>query len=165
MFKPSHALMGTKHLHVEWGVLYFKRKNEKWKKTHQPCLCNNVSTATMTHMSTQMRLSVLENFKRTANLNVNGVQLHQTRKTKIHTGHRYNSENTTCQSELTRKSLIGSTVRDAQLEFQSEEYPRAGGKQESIRTPQTLLPPINLTYCITGLSLRIGARLQVYQND
>lgn len=76
---------------------------------------------------------------------------------KTLTGQRHNSENTTCQSVLTRKSLIGSKARDAQLEFQREEYPRAGGKQESIRTPQTLLSAINLTYCITGLSLRIGA--------
>lgn len=55
-------------------------------------------------------------------------------------------------------------VRDAQLEIQSEEYPRAGGKQESIRTPQTLLPAISLTYCITGLSLRIGASEQRYMS-
>lgn len=54
-------------------------------------------------------------------------------------------------------------VRDAQLEFQREEYPRAGGKRESIRTPQTLLPAINLTYRITGLSLRIGASEQRYK--
>lgn len=69
------------------------------------------------------------------------------------------------KSELTRKSLIGSMVRDAQLEFQREEYPRAGGKQESIRTAQTLLPAINLTYCITGLSLRIGASEQHYKSS
>lgn len=55
-------------------------------------------------------------------------------------------------------------VRDAQLEFQREEYPRAGGKQESIRTAQTLLPALNLTYCITGLSLRIEASEKPYRS-
>lgn len=84
------------------------------------------------------------------------------RPKKTHTGHKYNSENVTCQSVLTRKSLIGGMVCDAQLEIQREEYPRAGGKQESIRTPRTLRPAIKLTYCITGLSLRIGITEQRY---
>lgn len=55
-------------------------------------------------------------------------------------------------------------VRDAQLEFQREEYPRAGGEQESIRTAQTLLPAINLTYCIAGWSLRIEASEKPYRS-
>lgn len=75
---------------------------------------------------------------------------------------------TTCQITLTRKGLIGSMVRDAQLEFQKEVYPRARGKQESITTPQMLLSAINFSYCITGLSLRMGnfrPILHDYQTD
>ena len=69
---------------------------------------------------------------------------HSTEDGQIYTRHIYSGENTTCQSTLRRKSLIGSMVFDAQLELQRKEYPRARGKQESIRTPQTLLPEINL---------------------
>lgn len=61
---------------------------------------------------------------------------------------------------LTKRSLIGSKALDVQLEFQRDEYSRARGKQESMRTPQTLRSAINPTYCITGLSLRIGASKQ-----
>jgi len=50
-------------------------------------------------------------------------------------------------------------------ELQRKRYPQAPGKQESIRTPQTLLPAINLTYCITGLSLRTGATDQQYKRS
>lgn len=79
------------------------------------------------------------------------------RRKKTLTGQGFSSENATCQSVLTRRSLIGSKARDAQLEFQREEYSRAGGRQESMRTPQMFLSAINPTYRITGLSLRIGA--------
>lgn len=48
-------------------------------------------------------------------------------------------------------------VRDVLQVLQNEEYPRAEGKKESISAPQTLLPLITFTYCITGLLLRIGS--------
>lgn len=100
-------------------------------------------------------------FRKRTDVNRNSVHAQkksgQKKKKKTLTGQGFSSESATCQRALTRRSLIGSKARDAQLEFQREEYSRAGGRQESMRTPQMFLSAINPTYRITGLSLRIGA--------
>ena len=103
--------------------------------------------------SVQVRLSGSEKMWEAAlTLNWMGIKCtHNREDGQIHTSHTYSGESATCQSKLRRKSLIGSMAFDAQLELQKGEYPRARGKQESIRTPQTLRPAINLPYYISWI--------------